>query len=200
MISPSSIAVVPLATYYMIMSITPGPNNVMLTTSGATFGFHRTLPHVSGIVSGCALQTFLLCIGFGVVFTYFPWLQGVLKWCGAAYLIYLAYKLVGARIAKATAVVNPLTFFDAALFQVVNPKAWVKAITTATLFLPPGTSAWAAGIRIFTICALVNFVSGSIWTSFGVGIGKLLTNEFRLRLFNAGMALLLIGTAIIVVI
>ncbi|WP_206954928.1 LysE family translocator [Trinickia acidisoli] len=200
MISPAPIAVVPLATYYMIMSITPGPNNVMLTTSGATFGFGRTVPHVSGIVSGCATQTFLLCIGFGVVFTYFPWLQGILKWCGAAYLIYLAYKLVGAKVAKATAVTKPLTFFNAAFFQVVNPKAWVKAVTTATLFLPPGTSAWSAGIRIFTVCALMNFISGSIWTSFGVGIGKLLTNESRLRVFNASMALLLVGTAIIVIV
>jgi threonine/homoserine/homoserine lactone efflux protein len=113
----------------MIMSITPGPNNVMLTTSGANFGFGRTLPHIGGIVFGCAAQTYMLCLGFGVVFIMYPWIQEVLKWCGAAYLLYLAWKLVGSKVAKAKAVTKPLSFFDAALFQFINPKAWVKATT-----------------------------------------------------------------------
>jgi len=194
-----AIEVMSLATYYMIMPRPPGPNTVMLTTSGANFGFNRTIPHVSGIVFGCAAQTYLLCLGFGVVFTLFPWLQGVLKWCGAAYLIYLAWKLAGAKVAKASTVTKPLTFLDAAFFQFINPKAWVKAITTATLFLPPGTSPWLAGFWIFTICAVVNFTSGSVWTIFGVGIGKVLTSDRRLMLFNLSMAVLLFATAVIVV-
>lgn len=200
MITTTAIQVIPLATYYMIMSITPGPNNVMLTTSGANFGFGRTLPHIGGIVFGCATQTYMLCLGFGVVFIMYPWIQEVLKWCGAAYLLYLAWKLVGSKVAKAKAVTKPLSFFDAALFQFINPKAWVKATTTATLFLPPGTSPWLAGLVIFTVCSMVNFSSASIWTTFGVGIGRLLTSQGRLLAFNVTMSVLLVGTAIIVLV
>lgn len=200
MITPVAIPIIPLATYYMIMSITPGPNNVMLTTSGANFGFGRTLPHIGGIVFGCATQTYLLCLGFGVIFITYPWLQELLKWCGAAYLLYLAWKLVGSKVAKAKAIGRPLTFFDAAFFQFINPKAWVKATTTATLFLPPGTSPWLAGLVIFTVCSLVNFSSASVWTVFGVGIGRLLTNDRRLLAFNLTMSVLLVGTAVIVIV
>jgi threonine/homoserine/homoserine lactone efflux protein len=193
------IEVLPLATYYMIMSITPGPNNVMLASSGANFGFSRTAPHIGGIVFGCAAQTYALCLGLGVIFTAFPWLQTVMKWVGATYLLYLGWKLIGARTVNSSKVTSPITFVEAALFQLVNPKAWVKAITTTTLFLPPGTSPWLAGLWIFTVCTLVNFTTASVWTLFGVGIGKLLTNDRRRTLFNSGMAVLLSGTALLVV-
>jgi threonine/homoserine/homoserine lactone efflux protein len=74
----------------------------------------------------------------------------------------------------------------------------LKATTTATLFLPPGTSPWLAGLVIFTVCSLVNFSSASIWTTFGVGIGRLLTSQSRLLAFNVTMSVLLVGTAVIV--
>lgn len=191
----TSIEVLPLATYYMVMSITPGPNNVMLTGSGANFGYQRTLPHVLGIVLGCAAQTYALCLGLGILFVAFPAIQSVLKWLGAAYLLYLAWKLVGQAAVQSKTAGKPLTFFEAAGFQFVNPKAWVKAITTSTLFLPPGTSPWLAGLWIFTVCVVVNFTSGSVWALFGVGMGRLLTNSRRRLLFNASMAILLVGTA-----
>src|ERR1700712_1365378 len=124
-----------LAIYYWTMSITPGPNNVMLTFSGVNFGFSNTVPHIFGIAIGCAVQTFLLCLGLGLVFHAFPIVQELLKWVGAAYLIYLAIKLLGSKVAKVSARPTPLPFFDAALFQFVNPKAWVKATTTATIFM-----------------------------------------------------------------
>jgi threonine/homoserine/homoserine lactone efflux protein len=146
---------VALGLYYWTMSVTPGPNNVMLTMSGVSFGFNRTIPHVFGIASGCAVQTFLLCLGLGIVFTSFPIIQEILKWAGAAYLIYLAVKLVGAKISGGVASSpKPLTLLDAATFQFINPKAWVKATTTATIFMPEGTSVLAAGLAIFSVCTL----------------------------------------------
>jgi threonine/homoserine/homoserine lactone efflux protein len=189
-----AIAVLPLATYYFIMSVTPGPNNVMLTTSGVNFGFNRTLPHIFGIVLGCAVQTYLLCLGFGVVFNALPWLRDGLKWVGCAYLLYLSWKLVGSKVAKETDVARPLTLPQAATFQFVNPKAWVKATTTATLFLPSGVNPWFAGLVIFTVCSLANAVSASIWAGFGVAIRQFLSNKKFLLAFNWTMALLLIGT------
>jgi threonine/homoserine/homoserine lactone efflux protein len=188
-----------LALYYWTMSVTPGPNNVMLTMSGVNFGFNRTIPHILGIAIGCAVQTFLLCIGFGVLFDYFPVLQVVLKWAGAAYLIYLALKLVGAKVAKAEAKPEPLTMTEAAFFQFINPKAWVKATTTASIFMPVGTSILASGLAIFTVCSAVNIVSSSLWAGFGVGIRNLLSKPIYLKVFNYSMAALLIGTAAYVV-
>ncbi|WP_205859832.1 LysE family translocator [Cochlodiniinecator piscidefendens] len=194
------ISLVALSVYYWTMSITPGPNNVMLTVSGANFGFNRTIPHIAGIGFGCAVQTFLLCLGLGVIFTLYPMIQEVLKWVGAAYLIYLALKLIGAKFKEASAPKRPLTMWEAALFQFINPKAWVKATTTATIFLPAGTSPLGAGIAIFTVCLAVNIVSSSTWATFGVGIGKFLSNARGLMIFNYSMAALLVGTAIYVVI
>lgn len=188
-----------LALYYWTMSVTPGPNNVMLTMSGVNFGFTRTGPHIFGIAAGCAVQTFLLCIGFGILFEYFPMLQNMLKWAGAAYLIYLSLKLIGAKVANAKSAPQPLTFVEAASFQFINPKAWVKATTTASIFMPTGTSVLASGIAIFTVCTAVNVVSSSLWASFGVGIRSLLSNPIYLRVFNYTMAALLIGTALYVV-
>src|SRR5688572_3733042 len=89
----------PLATYSFIMSITPGPNNVMVTASGATFGYRRTIPHMLGISLGCAFQIMLMCLGVGAVFEAVPQLQDVLRWAGAAYLVYLAWRLLRAGLA-----------------------------------------------------------------------------------------------------
>nr|WP_181377324.1 LysE family translocator [Ochrobactrum sp. LM19]AJW29991.1 lysine transporter (LysE) [Ochrobactrum sp. LM19] len=194
------ISYVALGLYYWTMSVTPGPNNVMLTLSGVNFGFGNTIPHIFGIAIGCAVQTFLLCLGLGFVFHEFPAVQEILKWAGAAYLIYLALKLIGAKVASGvSAPPQPLSLFDAASFQFINPKAWVKATTTATIFMPEGTPILAAGLAIFSVCSAVNIASSSLWAGFGVGIRKLLSNPQMLRIFNLTMAALLIGTAIYVV-
>ncbi|MFL6819333.1 MAG: LysE family translocator [Bradyrhizobium sp.] len=189
-----------LGFYYWTMSVTPGPNNVMLTLSGVNFGFGRTMPHILGIAIGCAIQTFLLCLGLGFIFHEFPTAQHLLKWAGAAYLIYLALKLIGAKLASGlSAPPQPLSLFDAATFQFINPKAWVKATTTATIFMPEGTPILASGAAIFSVCSAVNIASSSLWAGFGVGIRKLLSNPTTLRIFNLTMAALLIGTAAYVV-
>ena len=189
-----------LALYYWTMSVTPGPNNVMLTLSGVNFGFSNTVPHIFGIAIGCAVQTFLLCLGLGFIFHELPMVQQILKWAGAAYLIYLSLKLIGAKVASGvSAPPKPLSLLDAATFQFINPKAWVKATTTATIFMPEGTSILAAGLAIFSVCSSVNVASSSLWAGFGVGIRKLLANPRILRIFNLTMATLLIGTAAYVV-
>jgi threonine/homoserine/homoserine lactone efflux protein len=189
-----------LGLYYWTMSVTPGPNNVMLTLSGVNFGFKDTVPHIFGIAIGCAVQTFFLCLGLGFVFHEYPAIQGILKWAGAAYLIYLALKLTGAKVATGvSAPPQPLSLFDAASFQFINPKAWVKATTTATIFMPEGTPILAAGIAIFSVCSAANIASSSLWAGFGVGIRKFLSNPQMLRIFNLIMAALLIGTAVYVV-
>src|SRR6185437_3529904 len=92
---------VPFAIYAFVMSITPGPNNVMLTASGATFGFRRTVPHILGICFGFSAVLLAVCAGLDAIFTRWPELQTVLRWAGAAYLVYLSWRILRAGEAKA---------------------------------------------------------------------------------------------------
>src|SRR3954454_13938890 len=89
-----------LGFYYWTMSVTPGPNNVMLTLSGVNFGFGRTMPHILGIAIGCAIQPFLLCLGLAFIFHDFPTAQHLLNWAVPAYLIYLSLMLIGVKLAR----------------------------------------------------------------------------------------------------
>jgi threonine/homoserine/homoserine lactone efflux protein len=98
------------ATYSFVMSITPGPNNVMLTASGATFGFRRTVPHMLGVCAGFSFQLLAVCAGLGVIFTQWPELQTVLKWGGAGYLVYMGWRMLRSGEANAAQSVRPLTF------------------------------------------------------------------------------------------
>src|SRR5215470_8305912 len=97
------------ATYSFVMSITPGPNNVMLTASGATFGFRRTVPHILGVCFGFSVVLLAVCAGLGVVFERWPGIQTALRWAGAAYLVYLGWRLLRAGEAREGRSPKPLS-------------------------------------------------------------------------------------------
>lgn len=189
-----------LVTYMFVMSITPGPNNVMLTASGANFGFRRTLPHMLGIPLGFAFQTLLVCLGLGALFARVPHLQDTLAWVGAAYLIYLAWRLLGAGAVGRSHSARPLTFIESVLFQFVNPKAWVMAITIATLFLPKGGSVALALVVMAAIMVGVNLCCITLWAGFGSAMRCFLDHAARRTVFNATMAALLAATAVMMVV
>ena len=140
----------PLMTYCFVMSSTPGPNNVMLATSGAMFGYRRALPQIFGTNSGVAVQTFVTCLGLGSLFVAFPVLHQILRVTGALYLVFLAWKLSASSLGEARET-KPLTFAQAALFQAVNPKSWVKAITLASVFMPVGLSAPVGALLVAVV-------------------------------------------------
>ena len=128
----------PLALFALVSSITPGPNNVMLATSGLNFGFRRTIPHLLGVSIGFTLMVFLVGVGLGSVFQQVPALYTVLKYAGAAYLLYLAWKIANAGEMKdGVSRARPMTFLQAAAFQWVNPKAWVMAVGIIATYTPP---------------------------------------------------------------
>jgi threonine/homoserine/homoserine lactone efflux protein len=189
----------PFVTYTFVMSITPGPNNVMLTASGASFGLRRTLPHLLGIAAGFVVQLLLACAGLAALFTRWPALQGALAWVGAAYLLYLGWHMLGRADRAASAATRPVTFLQAALFQFLNPKAWVMTLTAATLFLPRelgviGSGAYMAGIMegIGVPCMIV-------WALFGSSLRHLIGAPRPRMVFNVSMALALVSTAYLMV-
>ena len=125
-----------LVSFYFVMFATPGPNNAMLTASGIKFGFKRTLPHLIGIPCGHMVQITLVCLGLGKIFQIYPYIQEMLKYVCAAYLLYLGYKIIGSFSEHQKDSSRPLKLYEAALFQFVNPKAWTVAIMVASGFFP----------------------------------------------------------------
>jgi threonine/homoserine/homoserine lactone efflux protein len=189
----------PFATYSFVMSITPGPNNVMLTASGATFGFRRTVPHMLGISTGFGIQLLAVCFGLGAIFLHWPQLQTILRWAGAAYLLYLGVKMLGSNQAKSASSARPVTFLEAALFQFLNPKAWVMTITAASLFLPRELGILAAGAYMLFIMVMLNFPCIAVWALFGSSLRRFLERPAGRMSFNAAMAVALAATGVIMV-
>lgn len=184
----------PLALFALVSSITPGPNNVMLASSGLNFGFRRSLPHLLGVNLGFTLMIFLVGIGLGSVFQQTPALYSVLKYAGAAYLLYLAWKIANSgALDEGEARGKPFTFLQAAAFQWVNPKAWVMAVGVVATYTPQ--NGFFANLVIATVvCGIVNLPSIGIWVTFGTALRRVLHRPAAIRAFNVGMALLLVAS------
>lgn len=186
----------PLMSYCLVMSGTPGPNNVMLATSGANFGYRGALPAILGIQSGVFVQTMLMCLGLGSVFIAYPMAQTVLRIAGSVYLIFLAWKLSGASVGEAHTP-KPVSFTEAAVFQALNPKSWVKAVTLASVFMPSGLSTLNAALLVAVIGTLVGTPCSIMWALFGVSIRRLLKDPRKQRVFNLTMGAILLVLAIL---
>jgi threonine/homoserine/homoserine lactone efflux protein len=183
--------------FAIVMFITPGPNNIMVLSSGLTYGFRRTVPHIAGITIGFAFMIAAVGLGFGTIFVAFPVLQMILKYAGAAYLVYLAIAIALSGPPKANAADGrgPMTFWGAALFQWVNVKGWVMVIGTITAYAAIARFPWNIAIQVVLALGL-GIVSTSIWTLFGSALRPFLTSERAVRIFNIVMALLLLASLI----
>jgi threonine/homoserine/homoserine lactone efflux protein len=184
----------PLMTYCLVMSGTPGPNNLMVTASGANFGYRAALPLILGINTGVALQTFVCCLGLGSLFMAYPALHQVLRVAGALYLVYLAWKLAASSIGEARTARAP-GFLQGLIFQAVNPKSWVKGVTLASVFMPTDMSVPAGALVVAVVGAIIGFSCTSTWAAFGVAIRGWLREPRRQHLFNLlmGGSLLLLA-------
>jgi threonine/homoserine/homoserine lactone efflux protein len=177
----------PFLTYCALMSGTPGPNNMMLVASGAHHGYRRTLPAILGINAGGAVQTFVTCMGLGALFEAWPALHAALKLAGTLYMLVLAWRLA-ASPALQDRPPERLGFAQAALFQAVNPKAWLKAVTIASVFMPTQLGMAEGALVVSLIGAVIGFPCISVWALFGSWIGRFLSSPGRQRAFNAIMA------------
>ena len=190
-----------ISIYYAVMYATPGPNNSILTASGIKFGFKQTIPNILGIPTGHGIQLALVCFGLGSLFIQFPYLLNVLKYIGAAYLLYLSWKMFGSlNIKTAEDKSSPLTYYEAIIFQSVNPKAWVICITAVSLFYPEQENIFIGTSFMVVMSTIINIPSISIWAFGGSVIRKYLSNKKLKKLIEWLLAILLIGTAVSIVI
>jgi threonine/homoserine/homoserine lactone efflux protein len=181
--------------FAVVMFFTPGPNNIMLLSSGLTYGFRRTIPHIAGITIGFAFMVGAVGLGLGTVFLAYPILQTILKYAGAAYLIYLAAVIALSGPAK-TGVQDgrgPMTFWGAAMFQWINAKGWVIVIGTLTAYAT--IAQFPLNIAIQTVISLiVGAFSTVVWALFGTALRPVLTSERLVRAFNILMVILLLAS------
>ena len=179
-----------------VMYFTPGPNNVMLLSSALTYGFRRTLPHMAGITFGMGFMVAAVGLGLGTIFVTYPVLQTILKYAGAAYLIYLAAVIAMSGSPKpGEAGRKPMSFWGAAVFQWINVKGWVMVIGSITAYAAIAAFPW--NIVIQTLIVLVVGVPTTVaWTLFGSALRPVLTSPLAVRAFNIVMAILLLASLI----
>ena len=182
-----------LISFAFVTSVTPGPNNLMLLASGANFGFRRTLPHMFGISAGMALLLACVLGGLGELFVRFPQLQLLLRIAGVGYLLWLSWKILRTpprSMQTDNDSARPFTWWQAVLFQFVNPKAWIMAITAVSSFTLARQDYWTSGVVLIMVFAVVNLPSVSVWAGFGTLMQQLLSTAARQIYFNRVMAVL----------
>ena len=189
-----------LVSFYFVMYVTPGPNNAMVLASGLKFGFLKSIPHMTGITIGHVTQLILVCLGLGKIFQIFPELQNILKILCAVYLVYLGYKIIGSFSKIKDDDSRPLKFYEAALFQIVNPKAWTISSMAASGFLPKDGNLIISILFISCIALIICPISISPWAAFGSGIKNLVKNNKIKVIIEFFLAFLLLITAILIVI
>jgi len=181
--------------FAIVMFFTPGPNNIMLLSSGLTYGFRPTIPHIMGITVGFAFMVGAVGLGLGTVFIAYPVLQTILKYAGVAYLVYLA-----AMIAMSDPVApdqdnrrGPMTFWGAAMFQWVNAKGWVMVIGTITAYAAIAAYPWNIAIQV-ALSLFLGTLSCTAWALFGSSLRPILRSPKAVRAFNIVMAVLLLAS------
>ena len=189
-----------LISFYFVMYVTPGPNNAMVLASGLKLGFLKTIPHMSGITIGHIIQLILVCFGLGKIFQIFPQIQNILKILCAIYLLYLGYKIIGSFNKIKEDGSKPLKFYEAALFQIVNPKAWTISTMAASGFLPKEGNLIISIFFIAIVALIICPISISPWAAFGSAIRNFVKNKRIKALIEYFLAFLLLITAILIVI
>ena len=189
-----------LIVYYFIMFATPGPNNAMLTASGIKFGYFKTLPHLIGIPLGHFIQIIFVSYGLGNIFLKFPLLQFYMKVLCSLYLLYLGWKMIGSLSVKQKESGRPLKFYEASLFQFINPKAWTVAITAVAGFFPLEENFFKATMFLALTAPFICFPSISLWAIFGSSLRIFINNLKIKKIIEYILGILLILTAAFVII
>jgi threonine/homoserine/homoserine lactone efflux protein len=184
----------PFVVFAFVGSFTPGPNNMISTASGAAFGFARTLPQMLGVSVGFPAMLVALGLGLGEIFRQLPWLHEALRYIGAAFLLYLAWRIAWTADVETVEAKRPLTFVEAAIFQWLNPKAWTLALGALAAFTTPGLGVVSSFLEVGVLAILfgvIAFLALVIWCLFGVLIARALQDERKQKIFQLSLAALL---------
>jgi threonine/homoserine/homoserine lactone efflux protein len=182
-----------IAAFALTATLTPGPNNVLLLSSGLTFGYKRTLPHVFGVFLGFALMVLLVGLGIGIIFEKFPIVLKILKIIGILYLFWMAYKIASSKgNMKIKENHKPFTFMQAALFQWVNPKGWIMSMTAMSIFVTSKENSITQVFIIAFLFLITGAISCNTWAIGGVALKRFIKDESHVRKFNLIMAILLV--------
>ena len=189
---------VALVGFSFVSSVTPGPNNVLLWASGASFGVRRTLPHVAGTAIGIGAMALAVAAGSSAVLAAIPALATAMKVSGSAYLLYLAFQVTRAGAVKQASAARPLGLLAAAGFQLLNPKAWIFAFGAITTFRSPDLSAIAGSTLVAFTMMIVIVPTALLWAAAGGMIERLITGPRSRRIVSLGLAALLVATIVLV--
>ncbi|ABZ76293.1 Lysine exporter protein (LYSE/YGGA) [Shewanella halifaxensis HAW-EB4] len=189
------------ALFCATMTMTPGPNNILLATSGANFGIRRTLPHILGIRVGQTLLHIAILLGLGGIFEAWPVMHQVLRTLSLAYLLFLAYRVITMSVDNDVKEIKhrPMTIKESVMFQWINPKAWLATITLCTAFTTSGETYWISAVMGVLVFNIVGFPTSFTWVVLGAAIRKKLNTSSRKKAFNWSMGALLLLTIPIII-
>ena len=192
---------IPLLILCIVQSGTPGPNNIMLTASGKNFGYIKTIPHMLGVVLGFLSLIIVFGLGLTVIFSKYPIIQFILRIVGSIYLLYLSYRIYTSVNTEDLSKSKPITFMESSLFQYVNPKGVMMAITTISIYTDHINFKYINSFNEGMIYILIAFTISNLiavitWTSVGVFIGQFIKSARGIKIFNALMAFFLVLTII----
>ena len=179
-----------MTAFCFVSGVTPGPNNLMLMTSGVNFGFRRTLPHLVGVVVGYSVMVALVGFGLDAIFSRFPALLPAMRYLGAAYMLWLAWKIANSGPVRDGEAAARRSASSAAAFQWINPKGWVMAVSALTAYAVVDN--YARNVAIVALTYFVIAVPGSgVWALLGSSMRRALADPRVARPFNWTMAALL---------
>jgi threonine/homoserine/homoserine lactone efflux protein len=185
--------IISIATFALVMVITPGPNNIILLTSGLNFGYKKSLPSIFGVMLGFPLMVILIGLGLGVILSNYPFILDIIKILGMMYLFYLAYKIATSEVdMENNNNKRAFTFIQLVLFQWLNPKAWVIAITTLSIYMQDTQNSFKEVLLIAFIYILMGIISTNTWTLGGVALQNILKNKKHIKIFNQLMAIIIV--------
>ncbi|PHR72290.1 MAG: lysine transporter LysE [Arcobacter sp.] len=184
-----------LFTFTMTTTLSPGPNNILVLSSGLTYGYKKTIPHMLGVIIGFPLMVILIGLGAGIVFEKYPFVLDVLKYLGILYLLWMAYKIVSAtnnyEINEETSS-KPFTFIQSALFQWVNPKAWIMGMTVISIYVNTQEESFYQILIIACMYFFTTLIGMNIWVGGGVFLKRFISNARFVKNLNRGLAFTLI--------
>lgn len=188
-------ALVGIAIFGFVTSVTPGPNNTYLLTSGMNFGVRKSLAYVNGIMVGLVIMFSAMYLGVGALFKAFPVIQEVLKYVGFAYILYMAYSIVSSSFVHKHEEIERAGFFRATVFQLVNPKAWIVLISMYATFIGDSTDLTKVGLNLL-VFLMATYPGAVIWAAFGELLAGWLSKPTYRRVFNISAAVLLVASMV----